>query len=192
MFSRPSLSSSSIAACFMEGTVGRTPSSDWIGARSFGFIAILAAVLFLTSRCFFFAVPSPGQTSAVWNSVVIGSAWNSSFPSILAILQSFKRPLLATPAANRILPSPEHSIPFFAHLRHDGSFLSQTILRREHWKQPCSLFMAADAGIFAPLSGKVVWQVADRKGRKKLRVPRRLATTWAHSHCSISLSSARQ
>lgn len=57
-------------------------------------------------------------------------------PVRTGILQSLSWPLIATPPTKRILPRPEHSMPFLMHFLHVGSPLSQTILRREHWKHP--------------------------------------------------------
>ena len=64
------------------------------------------------------------------------SSSTSMFGFSTGILSPFSFPRLATPSANLILPSPEHSMPFFIHFPHVGSCLSQLILRREHWKQP--------------------------------------------------------
>jgi hypothetical protein len=52
------------------------------------------------------------------------------------MVHPFNFPRRATPLENRIRPEPEHSIPFFWHLIQEGSVLSQTIRRFEHWKQP--------------------------------------------------------
>ena len=49
-------------------------------------------------------------------------------------------------------------MPFLAHFKHDGSVLSQMILRREHWKQPFSFLAVTVGGISAVLSpsGKAI------------------------------------
>lgn len=56
--------------------------------------------------------------------------------SMSGILQFFRCPRRATPSLKRILPRPEHSMPFLMHLPHEGSLLSHMILRLEHWKHP--------------------------------------------------------
>lgn len=66
-----------------------------------------------------------GVSEASWYTV-LGST------SGIGIVQPLSFPLVARPGLKRKRPDPEHSIPFFWHLKQVGSPLSQTIRRFEH------------------------------------------------------------